>query len=105
MSVNEGAPVKSEISPTNSVSKTNEKPAWGHFEEDVEITKEPRKQYWDTMEVVGARRQLSSVNSSQEKRDAPRPGFFRRIYLHVRRYWILYSVALLVFLAIILPIL
>jgi hypothetical protein len=65
----------------------------------VEYIEDIRTPYWDTKNVVGAMRNLSSARSSSEKIPA-RPGFWQRRRQHYRRYWILYTVGI----AILLPI-
>jgi len=85
----------------------SEKPEWQHLEETEQNSndvKVPRRPYWDTKYVVGANRNLpdGSFTSQDELR---RPGLFRRLWLHYKRYWKLYTVLAIIALAAGLPIL
>jgi hypothetical protein len=86
---------------------SSEKPEWRHLEETEQNSnhvKVPRRPYWDTKYVVGANRNLpdGSFTSQDELR---RPGLFRRLWIHYKRYWKLYTVLAIIALAAGLPIL
>jgi hypothetical protein len=85
------------------VSEVRDQPENSEEKPRVEYIEDVRTPYWDTQNVVGALRDVSSEKSSSEKIPA-RPGFFRRRWQHYRRYWILYTVAAVILLAILLPI-
>jgi len=79
-------------------SESDEKPTTRHFERS--------KQYWDTKNVIGADRNLPSSGSfTTQDRVQTRPGCIKRLWLHYRRYWKLYTVLAIIGLAIGLPIL
>jgi hypothetical protein len=77
-------------------SRTSDKPVVKHIE-DIQAP------YWDSKNVVGATRNLSPVTSSPEKLSAS-PGFWQRRRQHYRKHWILYTIGIIIFLAIFLPI-
>jgi hypothetical protein len=89
---------------------SSEKPTVKH-QEDVkeDVSPQPKTSkvpYWDTRNVVGANRTASSDESSTAPRkDLPRPGFWRRRWLHYKRHWKLYTLLTVIFLAIFLPLL
>jgi hypothetical protein len=60
--------------------------------------------YWDTPYVIGASRDLQS-SSSISKDNVKRPGCTRRLWLHYKRHWILYTILAVLALAAGLPIL
>jgi hypothetical protein len=74
----------------------SEKPVVKHIEE-------VQTPYWDSKNVVGPTRNLSPATSSSEKIPLS-PGFWQRQRQHYNKHWILYTVGIIVFLAIFLPI-
>jgi hypothetical protein len=74
----------------------SEKPAVKHVE-DIQTP------YWDSKNVVGATRNLSPATTSSGKIPLP-PGFWQRRWQHYKRHWLLYTVGIIIFLAIFLPI-
>jgi hypothetical protein len=83
-----------------------QKPSWNHVEEASTDKKAAIEPYWDTPYVIGATRNLSSDEYSPSQEKAPRkPGFWKRLWLHYKRYWILYAIAGVIFLAVFLPVL
>lgn len=87
-------------------STSNVKPSSYHIEDTSQDVKIPRVPYWDTEYVVGANRNLpGGESSSVSEKNAVRPGFIKRRWLHLKRHWKLYTVILVVLLAIGLPVL
>jgi hypothetical protein len=86
------------------ISEAQHQPATADEKPRVEYVENIREPYWDTKNVVGAQRHLTPTKSSLEEVPA-RPGFWQRRWRHYRRYWILYTIGLVIFLAIALPIL
>lgn len=85
---------------------TNEKPSWDHVEETPKGEPAPRAPYWDSQNVVGAKRNMSPDGLLPAKDNVPpRAGFFKRRYQHVKRHWIIYTIVLVILLAILLPVL
>jgi hypothetical protein len=64
-----------------------------------------KKPYWDTTEVVGANRHLHNPSFNSVDEVVVRKGFFKRRWLHVKRYWMLYGGAGFIGLAAGLPLL
>jgi hypothetical protein len=85
------------------ISETRGQPGTLDEKPSVWYIEDIRRPYWDTKNVVGAIRNLSPAESSTEKIPA-RPGFWQRRRQHYRRYWILYTIGSIIFLAILLPI-
>jgi hypothetical protein len=88
---------------------SNGKPSSQHVEDtSQERPKTPRVPYWDTKNVIGAKRNLSLTpeesNEPQEKKSSRR-GFWGRRWVHFKRHWILYAIAIVVLLAVGLPVL
>jgi hypothetical protein len=86
---------------------SSEKPEWRHLEETDQTSshaKVSRRPYWDTKHVVGASRNLpdGSFTTQDELR---RPGLIRRLWLHYKRFWKLYTVLVIIGLAAGLPVL
>jgi hypothetical protein len=85
---------------------SSEKPSVKHLENVAqEEIKAPRQEYWDSTNVVGANRSFPSDELASQGKDIPRPKFLRRRWQHVKRHWFLYSLGLLILLAIGLPVL
>jgi len=60
-----------------------------------------KKPYWDTMEVVGANRNLQPVLSFTSRDEVVvRKGFFARRWAHLRKWWKLYTGLVIIGLAI-----
>jgi hypothetical protein len=74
----------------------SEEPVVNHIE-DIQAP------YWDSKNVVGATRNHSPATTSSEK-IPPSQWFWQRRRQHYRRHWLLYTVAIIIFLAIFLPI-
>ena len=81
----------------------NEKPSWNHLEKTSEEQR-PREPYWDTLEVVGARRNLGP-DAPNYKHEQRKRGWIVRLWRHYMRYWKLYVPLGITALAIALPIL
>lgn len=67
--------------------------------EHVEYSSKPvlKKYYWDTKDVVGADRHMGpDTPFTQQDEVVVRRGFFKRKWLHYKRYWMLYTPALIV---------
>ena len=72
----------------------------------LEVAPPPRKPYWDTKHVIGASRDLpSDASFTSEDNVYARPGLVKRLWLHYKRWWILYTILAIIALAIGLPIL
>lgn len=75
-----------------------QKPSWKH----IEKAPEP---YWDTKDVIGAKRGLSPEPSLRKEDEPQRRGLLARGLYHFKRFWKLYLIAGVIFLAIFLPLL
>lgn len=95
---------KIEMESTIDISEAQNQHVTSEKKPQVEYVEDIRRQDWTTKHMVGAERNLSPTRSSSEKRSV-RLGFWQRRWRHYKRYWILYTIGLVVLLAIILPIL
>lgn len=90
--------------PALDISEVRDEPENSDEKPRVEYVEDIRKPYWDTKNVVGAHRNPSAAGYASEKLPS-RPGFWQRRRNHYRRYWILYTVGIVILFAILLPIL
>ena len=79
-----------------------QEPSWNHASTDRKPAREP---YWDTPYVIGASRKISSDEYAPQEKTVRAPGLWKRLWLHYKRYWILYAIAGAIFLAVFLPVL
>jgi len=90
------------LNPEGRHSTPNEKPTARH----LEVAPPPRRPYWDTKHVIGASRDLpSDASFTSEDNVYARLGLIKSLWLHYKRWWILYTILAAIALAIGLPIL
>ena len=72
----------------------------------LQVAPPPRRPYWNIKHVIGASRNLpSDASFTLEDNVYAGPGLIKSLWLHYKRWWILYTILAAVALAIGLPIL
>jgi len=92
--------MKSEFSEQMYIDEsTGEKATINHVENSA-------PSYWDNKHVIGAQRNIdSSASFTTQDQVKLRPGCMKRLWMHYKKYWKLYTALTIVLLAIGLPIL